>query len=302
MFKYAFMLIGAVLAGQTLVSCTCGRTVREEFVVPDSIYKVTKRIHEDVLKDVVDNLSSPIETASLFKSLNVPFSQKYVATTKHLSDYNTSYSKAFSLGVFGADLGYINMYGRTSMASIYIMVMKNLADGLNIGQFFNYATLKRLSDNDENIDSLVYISQQSFNKMDRYLRQSGRGNLSAIMISGVFVEALYLSCRFYEETANPRLAESIVEQKYLLAETVKMLSLYQSQKEVADLIAELSTIEAAFESVEIDVEKGKLEQIAENGSLRVVQNEKTIVRYTEAQLKNIVYEIENVRNKLINVN
>ncbi|MDR1667235.1 MAG: hypothetical protein LBS03_06045 [Bacteroidales bacterium] len=299
MFKYAFVVTAIALAIRALVSCTCSRTPPGEFVVPDSVYRVTMKTHEEMLKDVADNLSSPIETASLFKSLDVPFSQKYIASTKHLSDYNTSYAKAFNLGVFGTDLGYINMYGKTSLVSVYIIAMKNLADGLNIGQFFNYATLKRLSDNDRNIDSLIYISQQSFNRMDRYLRRSGRGNLSAIMISGVFVEALYLSCRFYRETSNQRLGESIAEQKYLLAETVKMLSLYQSQKEIADLIAELSTIEAAFAPIEVGSEEGSLERIEENGAMRVVQNEKTVVRYTTEQLDNIVSEIENIRNRLI---
>jgi hypothetical protein len=290
----------AVLAMQVFGSCTmCSRTQQDGFIVPDSVHHVSVKIPESIMKEVVDNISSPIETAALFKSLNVPFAQKYLATTRHLSDYHTSYAKAFNLGIFGADLGYINMYEKISLVSVHIIAMKSLADGLNIGQFFNYSTLKRLSDNNENIDSLIYISQQSFNKMDRYLRQSGRGNLSIIMVAGVWVEAMYLSCQFYKDSQNARLAESIAEQKLLLAELLNMLNIYKGQKEVANLIAELTTIETCFEPIEMVVKDGNLEEIESNGALRVVQHDATIVKYTSEQLGAVITAIENVRNKLI---
>ncbi|MDR2848644.1 MAG: hypothetical protein LBV39_06015, partial [Bacteroidales bacterium] len=279
MNKNTFVVMIAILAMQVLSSCTtCSRTQPDDFVVPDSVHNVSMKIPESVIKEVVDNLSSPIETAALFKSLNVPFAQKYLATTKHLSDYHTSYAKAFNLGIFGADLGYINMYEKISLVSTSIIAMKSLADGLNIGQFFNYSTLKRLSDNNENIDSLIYISQQSFNKMDRYLRQSGRGNLSVVMVTGVWVEAMYLSCQFYNDRPNDRLAESIAEQKLLLTELLNMLQIYKNQKEVADLIAELTTIEEAFAPIEMVIQDGNLEKIESDGAMRVVQHDATIVK------------------------
>ncbi|MDR0814877.1 MAG: hypothetical protein LBN37_03895 [Bacteroidales bacterium] len=300
MDKNTFIVMVAVLAMQALASCaTCSRTQQDDFVVPDSVRNVSATISESVIKEVVDNISSPIETAALFKSLNVPFAQKYLATTKNLSDYHTACAKAFNLGIFGADLGYINMYGKVSLVSVNIIAMKSLADGLNIGQFFNYTTLKHLSDNNENIDSLIYISQQSFNKMDRYLRQSGRGNLSIVMVTGVWVEAMYLSCQFYKDRPNARLAESIVEQKLLLAELLNMLQVYKGQKEVADLIGELTAIEATFEPVEMLVQDGNLEEIESDGALRVVQHDATIVKYTPEQLAAVISAIENVRNKLI---
>ncbi|MDR1672130.1 MAG: hypothetical protein LBS09_01505 [Bacteroidales bacterium] len=298
--KIWYVPLWIIVVSQT-VSCTCSRTQQDgnDFVVPDSVHNVSIKISDNLVKEIVDNISSPIETAALFKSLNVPFSQKYLATTKNLSDYNTAYDKAFNLGVFGADLGYLNMYGKTSMVSVYIVAMKNLAEGLNIGQFFNYATLKRLSDNNESIDSLINISQQSFNRMDRYLRQSGRGNLSIVMISGVWMEAMYLSCRFYEESSNARLAESIGEQKLLLNELVKMLGYYQNQKEIAALILKFAEIQEAYAPVEITMKEGGApDRIEQDGSLRIVQHDSSIVTCTEEQLRVIIDEIKRIREEL----
>ncbi|MDR1865683.1 MAG: hypothetical protein LBR08_08960 [Bacteroidales bacterium] len=297
--RFLYIIVFIVFALQTMISCTCSRTRPDDFVIPDSIHDVSPEMLHDLSDDIVDNLSSSIETASLFKSLDVPFSQKYLASTKNISDYHTACDKAFNLGVFGADLGYLNMYGKTSMVSVYVLAMKNLADGISIGQFFNYATLKRLSDNNENIDSLIYISQQSFNRMDRYLRQSGRGNLSVVMICGVWIEALHLSCRFYVETANVRLAETIGEQKIMLAELVRMLQLYRNREETAALAEALTLLQNAYEPIEISVQAGDLDRIEQDGNLRIVQNETTVVHYTGEQIDEIVRTVELVRNKLI---
>jgi hypothetical protein len=251
------------------------------------------------VQDLVDNISSPIETASLIKSLNVPFSQKHLAPTKDISRFNTGHSKAFYLGILGADLGYLNMYGKTGLIMNYITSMKSLAEDINIGQFFDYSTLKRLSTNNKNIDSLIYISQQSFNKMDRHLQRTNRGNLSALMICGVWVEAFYLTCQFYKEHSEPRLAESIGENKVLFDELMKLLKNYQSEKYVADLIAELMPFQELYDNMTLTIKEGEPLTMEENGTLTFVQTETSTVHYTDKQMTQILSLAETIRNKLI---
>ncbi len=282
-------------------SCTCSRTKSntDEFDIPDSIRNTSLKVSDNVMQEMVGNISSPIEMASLIKSLGVPFSQKYLATTKNVSTYNTSYAKAFNLGIFGADLGFLNMYGKTSMVLDYITAMKNLADGINVGQFFDFSTLKRLATNNQNIDSLVYISQQSFNKMDKYLQKNNRGNLSILMVSGVWMEGLYLSCQFYKETHNTRLAESIGEQKILLNQLLIILKNYQSEKYIADLISDLEPLKKIYEDIRITIEKGEPQAVEVDGMLTIVQTETSTVHYTEEQMNDLVVQSEVIRSKLI---
>jgi hypothetical protein len=42
----------------------------------------------------------------------------------------------------------------------------------------------------KNLDSLIFISVHSFNQMDDYLRTNKRGNLSALIITGTWIEGL----------------------------------------------------------------------------------------------------------------
>lgn len=258
-------------------------------------------VSEAAMSQVVENVSSPVEMAALIKSIGVPFSQKYMATTDNADSYNTSYSKAFNLGIFGADLGYLNMYSKTSSVLEYITVIKKLAEGINVGQFFDFNTLKRLATNNENIDSLMYISVHSFNVMDKYLQKNRRSNLSALMVAGVWVEGIYLATQVQKDKPNNKLAENIGEQKTMLSELLIILNNYKNEKYIADLIADLNTIKAEFDPITISIIKGEPEQVIENGMLTIKQNERSVVNITDEQLKRIISVTEQVRNKLIKI-
>ncbi|NJO68172.1 MAG: hypothetical protein HC830_01890, partial [Bacteroidetes bacterium] len=220
-------------------------------------------VSNEAMSQVVENVSSPVEMAALIKSIGVPFSQKYLATTDNADSYNTSYSKAFNLGVFGADLGYLNIYSKTTSVMEYITVIKRLAEGINVGQFFDFNTLKRLATNNENIDSLMYISVHSFNVMDKYLQKNNRSNLSALMVAGVWIEGIYLATQVQKDRPNKKLAEHIGEQKNMLSELLIILNNYKKEKYISDLIVDLNTIKAEYESVTISIIKGEPEQVVE---------------------------------------
>ena len=300
--RYKLLVTAFVVLAFGLTSCTTCSRNNDAFVIPDSMNDQAGdlQVAPSVMAEMVDNIASPVEMASLMLSLKVPFSQKYLASTKNVSNYNTSHEKAFNLGVFGCDLGYINMYGRVSAVLDYITAMKNLADGINVGQFFDFTTLKRLTTNNQNVDSLVYISQQSFNRMDKYLQRNNRGNLSILMVAGVWVEGLYLSCQFLKERPNEkRLAESIAEQKVMLDQLILILNNYGKEQYIANLIADLSTIKQIYDGIRITIDVGEPKMEERDGMLHIVQTDVSTVHYTDEQMQAIVTQSEFVRNKLI---
>ena len=110
-----------------------------------------------------------------------------------VGNYNSIYNKAFNLGVYGTDMGYINLHEKTADVFGYLKAIKGLADDLKVGHFFDLATLKRLTDNSSNMDSLLYISTTGFAKMDNYLKENNRGNISMLILVGGWFESLYIS-------------------------------------------------------------------------------------------------------------
>ena len=255
-------------------------------------------VDPSAVENLVQNISSPVEMAALIKSLGVPFAQKYMAST-NIDNFNTSYSKAINLGIYGADLGYLNMYSKTSSVIQYITAIKKLAEGINVGQFFDFSTLKRLATNNENLDSLMYISIHSFNVMDDYLRKSKRSNLSALMIAGVYVEGLYITTQVAKEKPNKKLAENIGEQKTIFDQLLLILKNYKNDPYFKDLIADLETIQKELDPVKITIEVGAPKSVEKDGYLTIVQTSKSTVNITDDMLKRIISQTEIVRNKII---
>lgn len=293
-------LFFCLLAG--LISCQSGKQKlsTDELDIPDSVAEAaSRRISADAMEEIVQNVSSPVEMAALIKELGVPFSTRYLATTDYLDTYHTSFKMAYNLGVFGADLGYLNMYQENTQAVEYLTAINRLADGIRVGQFFDFSTLKRLATNNEDIDSLMYISVSSFNNMDNYLRNNNRGHLSALMIAGIWVEGMYLATQVAREKPDPSLADRIGEQKVNLSNVMLILDNYKSQPEFPELISMLQELKDMYDKIEITYEIGEPEQVEKDGMIMIVQNEKSIVHISDEQLAGIISKTEEIRNNLI---
>jgi hypothetical protein len=272
----------------------------KEFEVPDSvIYEGDLEISEQAIEEIVQNISSPVEIAALIKAVGVPYSKDYLATTDYVDNYNTSFKQALGLGVFGADLGYQNMYNKTGGVIDYIQAIKTLADGIRVGQFFDFTTLKRLATNNQNLDSLMYISVQNFNQMDRYLRENNRSNLSSLIVAGVWIESMYLLSEVIKESPNAELSEKIGEQKIILSNLMLLLKNYERDPKFKELIGELTDIQDIYKEVTITYEKGEPEAVEEDGMLVIKQNDKQYIEISNETLLKIINKTVEVRNKII---
>ncbi len=291
-----------ILLLSVILSCQSrkGKLADAELDILDSLeIAADMQVSEEALDEIVQSVSSPIEMAALIMEIGTPFSLDYLATTDFVDRYNTSFQMAYSLGVFGADLGYLNIYNKNTQIVDYLTAINKLADGIRVGQFFDFATLKRLATSRESIDSLMYISVSSFNNIDSYLRENNRGHLSALMITGVWIEGMYLATQVANQTSNPILSERIGEQKLNLNNLFLILNPYKSQQQIADLLAQMNEIKDVFDQVEIIYEMGEPETVEKDGMVMIVQNEKSIVQITDEQLQQIINKTEEVRNKLI---
>jgi hypothetical protein len=293
---FEYLLIILVLSG----ACKSGGPGKNaELEIPDSVLNEGIEISDEVMQDIVQNISSPVEMAALIKDLGVPFSNKYISPTDRVENLTTSYQQSLNLGIYAADLGYLNMYNKTTAVIDYLTSIKSLSDKIKVGQFFDFTTLKRLAMNSKNLDSLMYISVHSFNQMDKYLHSNNRTNLSTLIVTGVWIEGLYLGTQVYKVSPNKQLAERIGEQKLTLDQLVLILEKYQKDKQYAKLLEELNLIKDLYKTVVIRYEKGDPEMVENNGMLTIVQHDKSIIDISPELLTSIITTTEQVRNRLI---
>ena len=192
--------------------------------IPDDDVKTTDVNYDvEAMNQIIASFSSPVEMAALLKASNVPFSTKYLVDPDMVRNYTSSFKKALGLGILSADLGYLNVYSKTSQILDYLVSIRQLTDDLKLGQFFEFATLKRLATSDDNIDSLLIMSVKSYQDMDAHLRNNQRSNLSALMVTGVWLESMYLVTQVAKEQPSEDFKNTIGSQKQVLKDLLPLL-------------------------------------------------------------------------------
>ncbi len=271
--------------------------------IPENIQieKQTQPVNDEVIDQIVSSFPSPVTIAAIIHSLDIPFSKKYLVDPDIIENYDSNNKKAFALGVISADLGYLNVYERTNLIVQYLSSIKRLSDDLRIGQFFDFQALKRLATTNDNMDSLIYLSISSFNKMDQHLRNNARGNLSLLMITGVWLEGMYLMTQVAKESDDPRLIDQIGSQKVIFNMLYPVLKMYKDDKYFQTIANEFKKFDKIFSQITITYETGKTETKYIDGRPVIIQNERSVVNITDEQLKDLIYTTEQVRNKLINL-
>lgn len=293
------------LVGMTLQpGCSqCSRSgIDADFDIPDSLANKAPEVQEGVIGEMVENISSPVETAALIKRLKVPFDKDLMIPTKAASNFNTNFQKALGLGLYGTDLGYLNMYEKTSEVLSYISVVKDLADGIQVGQFFDFASLKRLATNNESLDSLIVISQQSYNGIDKYLRETNRSSLSIVIVAGVWTEGMYLASRVAQQTKSSQMTETVADQKIVIATLLPLLRVYEQDPNIKDLADKIESLKNLYDQVKITYEKGEPEMKEENGQITFVQKDKQFIEASPELMDEIMGRIISMRNEMISKN
>lgn len=284
-------------------SCRNSSTKGTEFVFPeaDSIpLSEAEKLSPEAIADIAKNISSPVEIANLLQMLDVPFSQEYLAVSIDANKESTNFNKAMKLGILGADLGYLNMYEKTSSSLDVLSSIRKLSEDIRVGQFFDFETIKRLSQNKSNLDSLLFISIDSYEQIDMYLRNNDRGQLSALMIIGVWIEGQYLATQVVNKFPDQMLKDRIAEQKIILNDLLLLVSPYcNASSEFVMLCKDLYTLKEKYRDIRITFTPGEPVATEKDGGLVIIQTESSVVEMTEAQLKELIVTTSNIRNRLI---
>ncbi|MCU0419091.1 MAG: hypothetical protein MUC38_05475 [Cyclobacteriaceae bacterium] len=253
--------------------------------------KAEQSLKEEI-KKVVYNIPSPSEIPYLLQATGADFNQKLINDKSKVDQYASRIDKAaLNLGVYAADIGYLSSYEKTQEAISYIESAKKLADGLNVVGTFDADLLKQFESNVSNKDSLASLLNRAVQKTDNYLQDDNRNKLAALVLTGSFIEGLYIATELVQSypkdilptdarnTILTPIIKVITDQRKSVDELVNMLGNVGDDAEVAALKTQMEKLQASYAALTID------DQIKNNkGSL--VLSDKNLVEIT-----NIVEQI-----------
>lgn len=295
-------IVLVVLIAGLLTACGSGKKPDEQAFLNslDSAKNQGPTINEEVLTRVLQEIPSPLEISLLLKESGGKYNFGLLNSPENLSKYNSNYKKALNLGIYGTDLGYTNIYQQNQDGIKYLSTIRSLADGLNIGQFFDIETIGRLATNSKNLDSLLLITTQNFNSINHYLQTQGRANLSVLLLTGGWIEAMQITCQVAAKNPkNKELQEKIGEQKIILEQIVLLYSYYKNDENMAALLKDLEELKAAFDKINITYTYKESSMEVVNGVAVIKDNSSTTIDIKPEDVKSIKDLTNSIRNKII---
>ena len=287
-----------VISAVVFYSCRDSSEKSGEFIFPE-----TEKLSPEPIADISKNISSPVEIANLLQLLEVPFSKNYLATNIDANKQSTNFDKSLKLGILGADLGYLNMYEQTGSSLDVLSSIRKLAEDIKVGQFFDFESIKRLSKNKSNLDSLLFVSIDSYSQIDNYLRSNDRGQFSALIIVGVWIEGQYLATQVIKQFPDEMLSDRIGEQKIILDDLLLLIRPYCNRdSEFASLCKDLMDIKDIYQDVSITYTQGDPLIEEKDRGLEITQTETSAVEMSQEQLESIIKITKNIRDRLISNN
>ena len=294
------LIAGLLLA---LITSCSSRNQSDDEALAEAL--TSTELQDDVISDEVNDIlhriPSPLEISVLLKESGRKYDGAFLNSPDNLSRYNTNYKRALNLGIYGTDLGYTNIYAQSQDGIRYMSTIKNLANELSIGQFFEMETIGRLVSNSHNMDSLLLITTQNFNTINHYLQTQNRSHLSVLLLTGGWLEALHITCEVAKNNPdNVQLQETIGGQKIILENILHLLSFYkENDSNMATLMRDMERLQKSFEKVTITTVYRPSSYQVIDGVMVVKDNSSSTVEITEADIENIRSITQNIRTKII---
>jgi len=258
-------------------------------------------IASENIESILASIPSPLELSVHVQESGIGYNSNFLNSTDNYSNYNSSDKKALNLGIYGTDLGYTNLYSQIQAGLRYLSVVRKLSDDLNIGQFFDFKSLKRLTDNTANLDSLLMITTQNFDNINKHFIEQKDASLSTLLLTGGWIEALHITNQVtLKQIDNEDLRERIGEQKIVLDNIIILLAVYsEHDKYIGELLADMRKLEAAYANVNITYKYEESTSKIVDGVLEIVSNSTSTVHITDEDIHNIAAIVGEIRNKII---
>ncbi len=251
----AFILCGAVLA-----SCTGDPDNQDN--IDEDVFDPNSSLNT-VFDGKIFSIPSPVQTAYLIKSLDLPFDASLLNDDNLVNNYVTDHKQALNLGIYGTDLGYSALYDQKSTTMRYLRSVEKLTAELGLDAAFDTSFLKRFEENNGNEDSMILLMSDAFRKSDNFLKQANRKSTAALILTGGWIESIYFACKLNEKRDSPDIQRRIGEQKQSLNSIIEILTEYNKGGSNDGLIEEMKDLKVSFDKIEMNYEYAAPETASE---------------------------------------
>ena len=249
-FKKISMLILSLIVILSVANCTG----KKGEPVDGSGSKMDKKALEKTVREVVYPLPTSFEVINMINKIEASYIIGLTNPIANVDKYFTDKAQAMNLGVYSADLSYASTYNMKQEVMNFMDVSEKLVKDLGITGAFSREFIDEIEINIDNKDILTELITESFYDTYEYLVKNGKEDLSLLVLTGSWIEAMYISCNISNTVySNPDLVKVIMHQKTALNKLIELLNTHSGHETITSIIEDLNPIKSVYDSVD---EKG----------------------------------------------
>ena len=243
--------------------------------------------------EIFYGLLTPVEICTIFNRIGVPHNNAILNPTSNRNKYLSSSKASINTGIYGVDFGYLKIEGVGQEMLDYMVTIRDMSNKLGIPDDYLTEPLKRIQSDISEPDTIMYLMNSAYNKMEAHLRASGRESSAGLMIMGGWVEALYIATQLAYDPSkpDPEVVQKIAEQKYTLTTLLSFMKNYYDDPVVVYYTKKLKYLKNYFDSFDIYFKKGDLEIDRSKKVFRSSGSEMTVTVETLNKIRDYVAKL-----------
>ncbi len=195
------------------------------------------------------SIPSPVQTALLIRKAGLPYEKGLPMPADGADKMATKLQRALALGAFGADLAYVTVHKDGQRALSTLQTVQKLSAQLELSNAFDQQMLDGFKKSLNNEDSLLRFTGSAFRMADKYLKNNNRDDVSALVLTGGWIEGMYLTLSGTNEKSDVSLINRLGEQRKTLENLVALLESTDTEKTHGPLVSGLKDVLSAYAGV-----------------------------------------------------
>jgi hypothetical protein len=257
-----------------MVACGGEKEKSEEIITEEETPKPSLEESKFNAQNVFNSLPDRQIIMKLIDENRLEYNGDFLNDPKNVGKYAVELFKAVNLGIYGSDLSISSSFDQTQESMIFLKCVNMLAGNLGVNSAFDQRMFERIETNKTNKDSVLEIVTDAFRKVDEILKYNNRPATSAVILSGCWIEGLYVSCKVAESTGSESIIKEIISQKESLKNLIVMMEAVTLEDTGKFILTDLRDLYKAFEVAE------------------------TTTKFDKKALEAITTKISELRNKL----
>ncbi|MFT5570456.1 MAG: hypothetical protein ACJAZM_001795 [Cyclobacteriaceae bacterium] len=294
--SYSFYNYSFCVLLMLLISSCGGSTSTDTSSDSNLFSEAESKIFKDISK-IIEDLPPPAEIPTAMQSIGATYDETLPNDLEKLDSYLLEPDKAaLNLGVYASDIGYLIAYDQVQESIDHMTACQQLAENLGVSTAFNIEMIQKYEAAMDDHEKLILLLNETIKQAEARLGESDQLTNAGLVLTGSFIEGLYLAVKVIKEHHNEHRRDSnedeileplvrmVMDQEQPLIDIIALLRDIPQEPIITKMIAELNILKLLYD--------GDLAEI----EARLEENPEMVI--TEEMLFDISLEVIRIRKSI----